>query len=111
MIFHIECQIKYIMQALREMIEEGHASLEVRRSVHDNYNELVDRKCAKMVWAHPGVSSWYKNKDNRVTVTSPWRLVDYWALTDEFDPSEYVALPGSAPLVVEVDLRRAQAVR
>ncbi|OKO83022.1 NAD(P)/FAD-dependent oxidoreductase [Bradyrhizobium sp. AS23.2] len=89
MIFHIECQIKYILQALREMIESGHSALEVRREVHDLYNVLVDEKCRNMVWSHSGVTSWYKNKNNRVTTTSPWRLVDYWDLTQAFDPSEY----------------------
>lgn len=92
-IFHIECQIKYILQALREMIEKGHATLEVRDTVHDNYSDLVDRTCAGMVWAHPGVTNWYKNKENRVTITSPWRLVDYWSLTHAFDPSDYIGSP------------------
>ncbi|MFD1198052.1 flavin-containing monooxygenase [Brucella gallinifaecis] len=92
-IFHFECQVHFIMQALREMIENGQSTSEVRQDVHDAYNSLVDRKCANMVWAHPGVSNWYKNKDNRVTVTSPWRLVDYWQLTRSFEPSEYVFEP------------------
>jgi 4-hydroxyacetophenone monooxygenase len=89
-IFHFECQIHYIMQALRELIETGQDALEIRRDVHDAYNALVDEKCRNMVWAHPGVRNWYKNKHNRVTLTSPWRLVDYWALTKTFEPSEVV---------------------
>jgi 4-hydroxyacetophenone monooxygenase len=36
------------------------------------------------------VTSWYKNARNRLTVTSPWRLLDYWAMTREFDPGEFV---------------------
>ncbi len=90
-IFHTECQVRYIMQALREMIENGYATLEVRADVHDGYNQLVDEKCRNMVWAHPGVTSWYKNRHNRVTVTSPWRLLDYWRLTQHFVPEEYRA--------------------
>lgn len=88
-IFHFECQIHYIMQALREMIEGQWDAAEVRQDVHDAYNRLVDQKCSNMVWAHPGVSNWYKNKDNRVTVTSPWRLVDFWELTRQFEPTDY----------------------
>jgi 4-hydroxyacetophenone monooxygenase len=90
-IFHHECQVRYIQQALREMIEGGHATLEVRQEVHDDYNRLVDEKCRTMVWSHPGVTSWYKNRHNRVTVTSPWRLLDYWQLTRDFVPEEYRA--------------------
>lgn len=88
-IFHFECQIRYIMQALRELLETGQRTTEIRRDVHDAYNRLVDEKCSKMVWAHPGVTNWYKNKQNRVTLTSPWRLLDYWALTARFEPDEY----------------------
>jgi len=34
------------------------------------------------VWSHPSIErSWYKNAQGRVTVLSPWRLVDYWSWT------------------------------
>lgn len=98
-IFQTECQVRYITQALREMIENDYTTLEVRTDVHDAYNKLVDEKCRNMVWAHPGVTSWYKNRYNRVTVTSPWRLLDYWKLTRHFVPEEYRAgRPGRAPM-------------
>jgi 4-hydroxyacetophenone monooxygenase len=89
-IFHAECQVSYIAQALREMVEQRLQTLEVRPEVHDRYNALVDEKHRDMVWAHPGVTSWYKNRSGRVTMSSPWRLVDYWRLTREFDPAEYL---------------------
>ena len=88
-IFHTECQVRYIAQALRDMIENGHAAIEVRPEVHDDYNTRVDEACRTMVWAHPGVTSWYKNKHNRVTVTSPWTLLDYWKLTRHYVPEDY----------------------
>ncbi len=78
----------------------GYSTLEVRADVHDGYNKLVDEKCRNMVWAHPGVTSWYKNRHNRVTVTSPWRLLDYWKLTQHFVPEEYRAgRPGHTPII------------
>ena len=89
-IFHTECQVRYIMQALRALIEDGLGSLEVRPEVCERYNQRLDEKAADMVWTHPGVTSWYKNARNRLTVTSPWRLLDYWAMTREFDPAEFV---------------------
>ena len=92
-VFQIECQVKYVTQALVSMIERNLASLEVRPEVHDDYNKLVDERHSRMVWTHPGVTSWYKNKQGRVTMTSPWRLVDFWRLTREFDLSEYLTRP------------------
>ena len=44
----------------------------------------------KMVWAHAGVDNWYKNGKGRVVANSPWRLVDYWAMTEAPDPDDYI---------------------
>jgi 4-hydroxyacetophenone monooxygenase len=88
-IFHSECQVRYIMQALREMLERGADSVEVRRGPFEAYNAKVDAAHRQMVWSHPGVSNWYKNKAGRVVANSPWRLVEYRDLTARFDPDEY----------------------
>lgn len=89
-IFHSECQTRYTLLALRELIERGAGSLEVLQSAHDAFNERVDAQHAKMVWAHPGVGSWYKNAKGRVFATSPWRLLDYWNFTRTIDCADYV---------------------
>lgn len=88
-VFHSECQIRYIMQGIRELIETKSASLEVKTEPFRAYQEKVDAALRNMAWSHPGVQSWYKNKDGRVTANSPWRLVDYRNLTAEFNPAEY----------------------
>lgn len=89
-VFQLECQVSYVLRALQTMVENNYASIEVRVDVHDQYNEKVDQMHENMVWTHPGVKSWYKNKDNRVTMTSPWRLVDFWKITHEFVDDEYI---------------------
>jgi 4-hydroxyacetophenone monooxygenase len=92
-VFHSECQIRYIMQALRELLETRNAALEVRQEPYLAYQDKVDSAVSGMVWSHPGVTSWYKNKAGRVTMTSPWRLVDYRNLTATFDPADYTFKP------------------
>jgi len=89
-IFHTECQVHYIMQALREMLEGGIAALECRQAPHDAYNAKVDAAHRNMVWSHGGVGNWYKNARGRVIANSPWRLVDYWALTHAFSRADFV---------------------
>jgi 4-hydroxyacetophenone monooxygenase len=89
-IFHAECQIHYIMQALREMLEDGIDSLECRQEPHDAYNVKVDAAHRNMVWSHGGVGNWYKNARGRVIANSPWRLVDYWAFTQAFSRADFV---------------------
>jgi 4-hydroxyacetophenone monooxygenase len=96
-VFHSECQIRYIMQGLRELIETGAGALEVRPEPFWDYQEKVDAAHREMVWSHPGVTSWYKNGAGRVHAASPWRLVDYRNMTAVFDPSEYVFTSAKVP--------------
>ncbi len=88
-IFHSECQVRYVMGALEAMIEGGHRVLDCKREVYDDYIRRMDARHAELVWAHPGAGSWYKNPKGRVTTTSPWLLVDYWRWTRDFDRAAY----------------------
>ncbi len=60
-IFHTECQIGYITTMIRDMVEQGISSVEVRPEVCDAYNDRVDAAHAGMIWTHPGMSTWYRN--------------------------------------------------
>ncbi|HWK65822.1 MAG TPA: NAD(P)/FAD-dependent oxidoreductase [Rhizobiaceae bacterium] len=88
-IFQTECQINYVMKALREHLENEWDVIEVRREAFQRYNEWVDGLLSNMVWTHPGVTNWYKNSVGRVALNWPGRLVDYRDVTAEFDPEEY----------------------
>ena len=88
-IFHSECQVRYVMGCLAALLRGGFASMDCRQDVHDAYNARFDARHATMVWSHPGMTSWYKNATGRVTTTSPWRLVDYWGWTKEPDLADY----------------------
>lgn len=89
-IFHTECQVAYITRMLVAMAERDLATVEVRPQVCDDYVRRVDQAHAQLVWTHPGMSNWYRNADGRVVTNSPWRLVDYWAMTREPDLDEFV---------------------
>ena len=79
------------------MIENGISSVEVQQSVHDEYNERVDAEHDQLVWSHSGLHSWYRNSKGRVFSPMPWRFVDYWQMTHDFNESEYkVTLNGDA---------------
>ncbi len=87
--FHSECQVRYICDALREMLEHGWDELEVRQEPFEAYNAKVDAEHRNMVWSHPGVTSWYKNAGGRVVMNSPWRLAVYRQFTAAIDLDEY----------------------
>jgi 4-hydroxyacetophenone monooxygenase len=82
-IFHSECQVRYVMGCLAALMRSGYATMDCRQEVHDAFNQRFDAKHKTLVWSHPGMNSWYKNANGRVTTTSPWRLVDYWGWTKE----------------------------
>jgi 4-hydroxyacetophenone monooxygenase len=89
-IFQAECAMRYVSDCLVSMVEEQISSVEVRSDVHDKYNDRVDAEHDELVWAHPGLHSWYRNAQGRVFSPMPWRFVDYWKMTHDFMQSEYV---------------------
>ena len=89
-IFHSECQVRYVLECLRLLLENGRASLECRPDVHDAFNRKVDEANARRAWGVPQVRSWYKNRRGRVTQNWPWRLVDYWSATRAPEASDFV---------------------
>jgi 4-hydroxyacetophenone monooxygenase len=88
-IFHSECQVRYALLALREMLENGWETMDVKQAAHDAFNRRVDEIHSRMVWSHRGVGSWYKNQRGRVFATSPWRLLDYWNMTRSLELADY----------------------
>ena len=89
LIFVTECQVRYVTAMLREMLEQGLGSVEVKQPVHDDYNHRVDAEHADLVWTHPGMRNWYRNDQGRVFSPMPWRLVDYWRMTERPDLAEF----------------------
>lgn len=85
----LECQIRYIMDLLTQMIDRGIGAVECRAEVCDRYIEAVDDAHSKMVWTHPGMTNWYRNEDGRVVAVLPWRIVDYWRMTGSADLGDY----------------------
>jgi 4-hydroxyacetophenone monooxygenase len=90
LIFISECQVRYITAVLREMLEQGLDTVEVRREVHDDYNARVDAEHAELVWSHGGMRNWYRNDKGRVFSPMPWRFVDYWRMTREPDLRDFI---------------------
>jgi 4-hydroxyacetophenone monooxygenase len=65
------------------------AAVECRPEVCDAYNERVDAAHERMIWTHPGMTNWYRNERGRVVTNTPWRLVDYWAMTRTPDLDDF----------------------
>jgi 4-hydroxyacetophenone monooxygenase len=91
LIFHSECQMRYITECLELLIAGGHKSMEPTEETTADWVDRTQAEMRKMVWSQPSIKhSFYKNKFGEVYVLSPWRLVDYWAWTREPEPDDFI---------------------
>lgn len=91
LIFHSECQMRYIMSALDLLLCSDKSVMEPSQPALDDWYDRTQAEMKTMVWAHPSIKhSFYKNPDGVVNSLSPWRLVDYWAWTRQVDPADFV---------------------
>ncbi|MEM7080068.1 MAG: NAD(P)/FAD-dependent oxidoreductase [Pseudomonadota bacterium] len=88
-IYQVECQIHYVMQAISALINRSIAAIDVKREVNAAYNERVQSISRTLAWGHPGVESWYKNSEGRVVNNSPFSLQEYWSVTHELSLEDY----------------------
>ena len=91
-IYFSECSVGYVLQCLRLLFEAGHRAMDVRREIHDQYNEWVDEGNQARVWSVAGVNSWYKNEHGRSAQNWPFSLLEYWRHTRRPDPDAYELL-------------------
>lgn len=89
----LENQVHYVMEVLSGMFARGAGAVECRAEAHDRYNAWLDANLRDMVWTHPGVSTYYRNRKGRVTVNSGVRKLDYWKLTRRADLDDYALTP------------------
>ncbi len=89
-IYFSECGVRYILGCLDLLLRDHHAALDVRKDVHDEFNERVDAENRRMAWGWSDVHSWYKNEHGRVAQNWPFTLLEYWQRTLAPDPDDYV---------------------
>ena len=102
-IFMIECQTRYILGAIRTLIERDLAYLDLSRSVMEADDARTQAALAGTVWAATG-KSWYKTEKGRITNNWSGSTVRYWWITRRFDGERYrarvrepVGSPATAP--------------
>ncbi|BCI53366.1 monooxygenase [Mycolicibacterium litorale] len=90
LIFHSECQMRYIAQCLELLIGGGHRWLQPRAECAEDWRRRSQDELSKLVWSQPSVKhSFYKNSHGEIYTLSPWRLVDYWTWTRTPDPKDF----------------------
>ena len=95
MVYMIESQVAYVLDALRAMKERSVGSLEVRSEVQDTYNRQVQRRMEPTVWTSGGCSSWYLDPSGRNATLWPSFTFKFRRRTRRFDPSSFRLRPRS----------------
>jgi cation diffusion facilitator CzcD-associated flavoprotein CzcO len=88
-IFMIECQVHYIVQALKSLRERSQNVLRLRPEVQQDDYALNQRKMKRTVWAS-GCKSWYQNAQGQIDTLWPGYTWEYWLKTRRFQEGDYL---------------------
>ena len=91
LIFHSECQMRYIEQCLLLLSDGMDSTMEPRPDVCAAWHRRTQEEISSLVWAQPSIRhSFFKNAAGEIHGLSPWRLVDYWRWTKDVNPSDFL---------------------
>jgi cyclohexanone monooxygenase len=89
MVFMIESQLAYVLDALRAMDARGITSLEPKPRAQERWNRDIQRRMRKTVWSAGGCSSWYLDSHGRNVTLWPRTTFTFRRLTRSFDVDAY----------------------
>lgn len=94
-VYMLESQADYVLEALRHAASHGAKWLDVRPEAHREFNDELQDRLKKTVW-QAGCDSWYVTEAGKNTNNWPSFTFDYRRQTRFFDPVHYVTDAPSA---------------
>ena len=91
MVFMIESQVAYVVDAHRRMRAADVLAVEPTQQVQDAWNADLQRRMRRMVWSTGGCSSWYLDAHGRNVTLWPRTTYKFRRLTARFDTENYDA--------------------
>ena len=88
-VYMLESQMNYVLDALRAMRALGAGELEVRAEAQAAYNEEIQARLADTVWNTGGCGSWYIDRNGRNSIQWPGFTFEYRRRTRRFDAAAY----------------------
>lgn len=89
MIFIIESQVRYVVEAARAMRRAGLAVVEPKQSAQDAWTAQIRRKMKPTVWQTGGCASWYLDKFGNNTTLWPGQTFSFRRHLSAFDVDQY----------------------
>jgi hypothetical protein len=97
MVFMIESQVAYILDALSHLDREGVTALQPRAEVQASYVQDLQDRMTQTVWSAGGCASWYLDSHGRNVTLWPRATFTFRRLLSRFDREAYdVVEPASA---------------
>jgi cation diffusion facilitator CzcD-associated flavoprotein CzcO len=97
MVYMIESQIEYVLDAVRTMRERRLGAVAVRREAQSAFNARLQDRLVGTVWSEGGCRSWYVDADGTNRTLWPGHTYAFRAATREFDAANYELTPAVAP--------------
>jgi cation diffusion facilitator CzcD-associated flavoprotein CzcO len=88
-VFMIESQIAYVLDALRTLRSRGVDTLEVREDAQATYNAELDRMTEGTVWVTGGCTSYYIDRNGHNSALWPTYTLPFRRQLRRFDPAAY----------------------
>jgi cation diffusion facilitator CzcD-associated flavoprotein CzcO len=93
MVFMIESQLRYVMDALDRMDRARLAAVDTRPEVAEAYNQRLQQRMQRTVWTTGGCTSWYQARNGRITTLWPGSTLAFRWHTRRFRLDQHEALP------------------
>ena len=92
-VYMIEAQIAYVLDALAKLDAHGLAAVEPKREAQDAWNAKIQEQLQGTVWNSGGCSSWYLDANGRNTTLWPTFTLPYRRRLAEVDLDLYETRP------------------
>ena len=98
MIFMMESQFAYVLDAVKTIRARRLKYVDVRSDVEREYNDKLQKRLAGTVWNAVGFVSWYLTSTGRNTISWPGFTFEFRLMLRRFDAENYVLAPRSEPV-------------
>ncbi len=89
MIFQIESQVRYVVDAARTMRREGLGAVEPTAAAQDEWTSSIRERMKPTVWTTGGCASWYLDKFGNNTTLWPGQTFTFRGHLSRFDVDNY----------------------
>lgn len=87
-VYMIESQVNYILDAIRTLSKKGLRYTDLRADVQNDFNKTIQERMKSTIWVQ-GCTSWYQTADGKNTNNWPGFTLEYRNRTRKFDAQNY----------------------